>query len=322
MFTSSAIVQCILLLPIPIVLGFLVKQRLGLSWILFFGGALAFVSSYIFTSLIMLPGVLGLLFSSITQMGFLYLIYRFQLKTVDTAREALMVGLGLGGIEVILVVVFIALSVLQANQLLNATDEALIDLVATTEDISEEEVAPVKIDRLRESIDGFWHTPWYGPRIQPIQSVIWALPLRTASDDILLDWIAETSDLPEEDIQPERVSEIRDYIESFWTTPEYAPIIQPILSLIYIPIPVALAIIVSGAVIQNRWWPLMGATALHFLSQILPLLARLVGGVFLELSISLVFCGVATWFLRNLVPTIREQTQIAFDGPRKGKTQT
>ena len=318
MFTSSAIIQCILLLPAPIAIGFLVKQRLGLSWILFFGGALAFVSSYIVTSLILLPGVFGLLLSSITQMGFLFLIYRFQLKTVDTAREALMVGLGLGGIEVILVVIFVALSVLQATQLLNATDEALINLASTAEDIPEEKVEPAKIDELRESIDSFWHTPWYGPRIQPIQSFIWALPLRNASDEVLLGWIADASDLPEEDIQPERATEIRDYIESFWTTPQYAPVIQPILSLIYLPIPVALAIIVLGAVIQNRWWPLMGATALHFLSQILPLLGR-VGGIFFELGVSLVFCGVATWFLYRLVPTIQERTKVALGKRRKAR---
>jgi hypothetical protein len=230
-----------------------------------------------------------------------------------------MVGLGLGCIEVILVVVFVALSVLQASQLLNATDETLINLVTTAEDIPEEEVEPAKIDELRRSIDDFWHTPWYGPRIQPIQSVIWALPLRSASDAVLLDWIADTSDLPEEDIQLERVTEIRDYIEGFWATPQYAPIIQPILSLMYLPIPIALAIIVLGAVVQHRWWPLMGATALHFLSQILPLLSRLFGGVFLELSISLIFCGVATWFLHRLVPTIREQTRVAFGEPRKAK---
>ena len=270
MLTSSAIFQCILFLPAPIAIGFLVKQRLGLSWILFFGGALAFVSSYIVTSLLLLPGVFGLLLSSITQMGFLYLIYRFQLKAVDTAREAIMVGIGLGGIEVMLIGIFVALSILQVSQLRNATDEDLIKLAAAAKDVSEEKIEPSRIAELRESIEGFWHTPWYGPRIQPIQSFIWALPLRNTTDDVLIGWIADANDLPEEDIQPERVTEIREYIESFWTTPQYAPLVQPILSLLFLPIPVALAIIVLGSLIQNRGWPLIGAMALHFLSQIIP----------------------------------------------------
>jgi hypothetical protein len=250
-------------------------------------------------------------------MVLLYLIYRFQLKTVETAREALMVGLGLGGIEVILVAVFIALSVLQVSRLLNATDETLIDLVATAEDISKAEVEPSRVDELRDSLDSFWHTPWYGPRIQPVQSFVWAWPLRGASDDVLLGWIEDTSDIPKEDIQLERVAEIRDYIESFWTTPQYAPVIQPILSLVYLPVSAALAIIVLGAVVQDRWWPLIGAMAFHFLAQILPLLGRLVGGVAFELGISLVFCGIAAWFLYRFLPPIQEQNSSAPGKRRK-----
>jgi uncharacterized membrane protein YhfC len=178
--TASLVVQLILLFATPIVVGFWLKRRLRLSWVLFLGGALSFVVAWIITILIPLPSGLGLLISSVVQMGVLYLIYRFLLSTVNTEREAFLVGAGQGGIELIILVIFLALpSFTQMLTLRDANDETLISLAARTDGISEEEVEPARIDELRESIDDYWSTPWYGPLAQAISSLT-AIPIQMA----------------------------------------------------------------------------------------------------------------------------------------------
>jgi uncharacterized membrane protein YhfC len=183
--TVSFGIQFLLLIAAPIILGFWFNRRLGLPWGLFFGGALAFIVSWVITNFLPLPGQLHLLISSITQMGALYVVYRFQLKTVQTEREALMVGLGQGGIELILVGVFVALTFVQMLPLRNATEETLISLAARLDDVSEEEVQAARIDELREFIDDYWNAPWYGPLLQSFQPLA-TLVIQTALAVIVL----------------------------------------------------------------------------------------------------------------------------------------
>jgi uncharacterized membrane protein YhfC len=183
--TVTLIIQIAMLVVIPIVVGFWLKRGLGTSWLLFMGGALAFVCAWVFTSLLQLGSASGLLIASITQMGALFLIYRFQLKTVSTEREALMVGTGQGGIELILLGILSLLALVQMLPLRNPTHADLISLAAKMKNTSEAEVQPADIDELQEAIDGFWTRPWYEPLIQLIEPLA-ALPITLALAVIVL----------------------------------------------------------------------------------------------------------------------------------------
>lgn len=244
MFIVAVVIQSIIVLLAPIVLGFWFNRRWGLSWSLFFGGALAFVSAWIITNLLPLPVEVSLILSAISQMGILYLIYRFQLK-ISTERQALMAGLGQGGIELILISIFVFLSLLQMLPLRDADDETLISMVAKREGIAEEEVAAEDVDDLREYIDDFWSLPWYAPVVQTAQAL---------------------------------------------TT---------------LPIQAALAIIVLGAWTHGNLRPLAGAMAMYFLSRILPIYARIFGGIPAWFAMSLLLVGIAIWFLNRLWPSLR-----------------
>jgi uncharacterized membrane protein YhfC len=245
--TVSFIIQLILLLVLPIALGFWFKRWWGLSWNLFFGGALALMLSLVITSIISVPLEVGLLVSSITQMGALYLIYRFQLGA-DTARHAFMAGAGQGGAELILVGLFAVLSFTQMLPLRNATEDKLIDLVAKTDNVAEEEVEPARVDELREIIDDYWNAPWYEPLLQSLQLVA------------------------------------------------------------FLPIQVALAVIVLGALIDNNLRALISAIILHFLSRLVPIYGGALLGLIAWVGLSLGFGAVALWYLKRLWPTVREQT--------------
>jgi len=249
---TMLIAELVLLFVAPIALGFWLNRRLGLAWMLFLGGALAFVISWIVTAFLPLPAELGLLITSVAQMGTLYLIYRYMLNAVSTEREALMVGVGQGGIELIILVAFLLLPTFtQMQNLRDANDETLIDLIARNDDIPAEEVEPSRIDELRENIDDYWSTPWYVPPVQTLAT------------------------------------------------------------LSTLPIQMALAIVVLSAVTQNNLRPLGGAMALYFLAKSLPVFASLVGGTVAWLLLSLIFAGIAIWFLRRLWPVIQEQTEAA-----------
>jgi uncharacterized membrane protein YhfC len=281
-------------------------------------GALAFVVSWMIT--IFVPSQLNLLISSIAQMGVLYLIYRFWLNTVSTEREALMVGAGQGGLELILLGIFAAMSLLQVSQLRNATDDTLASLVTEVDDIAEEDVQPTRIAEMRESIDDFWKSAWYGPVIQPIQSFVRVLPLRYATDDKLIDLIQEINDLPEDEIEPERIADLRQFIDGFWNAPWYAAAVHPVQSMAALPIQIALAVIVLGALTQRRWQPLIGAMAVHLLSRLLPIYGQLFGGMIAWLAITVLFGFIAIWFLIRLGPTVQQQAQADLNKRSKAKT--
>ncbi len=320
MLTTSLIIQLVLFIAPPIMVGVWLSRRLGLSWFLFMAGALAFVVSWMIT--VFVPSQLNLLISSIAQMGILYLIYRFWLNTVSTEREALMVGAGQGGLELILLGVFAAMSLLQVSQLRNASDDTLASLVAEADDIAEESVDPARITEMRESIDDFWNSSWYGPVIQPVQTFVRVLPLRYASEDRLIDLLVEINDTPEEEVEPERVADLRQFIDSFWTAPWYAPAVHPIQSLAALPIQIALSVIVLGALTHKRWQPLIGAMAVHLLSRLLPLYGQLFGGVMAWLGVTILFGGIAIWFLKRLWPVVQQQAKAPLEERGKAKRAT
>ncbi len=185
MLTLGLVLQIIILFVLPIAVGVWINRRWGVSWMPFLGGALAFVVSWVILSLVPVGGALNLVIASIVQMGALYLIYRFQLKTVRTEREALMVGAGLGGIELILLGVIALFTLVQMIPLRSAADKTLIDLAARIEGIEEEAVTPSQIDELRELSNEYWGRPWYEPLAQLIQPLT-VLPIQAALSVIVL----------------------------------------------------------------------------------------------------------------------------------------
>jgi uncharacterized membrane protein YhfC len=248
MLTVAFVIQFILLIGAPILVGFWLKHRLNLSWFLFFGGALAFVAGWIITNFIPLPGEIGLLVTSIVQIGALYLVYRLQLKDVETTKEALMVGLGQGGVELILIGLFSIITFIQMVPLREATDEQIISIAA-------------------------------------------------ASDNI-----------PEEEVEPSRIDELRELIDEYWSAPAYAPLLQVVQPLSILPIQMALSIVVLGALVNETLRPLLGAMALHFLSRILPIYANFFGGLFAWALLSLGLAALAVWFLIRLWPVVEAQS--------------
>ncbi len=262
MLKAALVIQFIILLIVPVAVGFWLRRQWALSWILFFGGALAFVSAWIITSFFPIGGEVSLLLSSIVEMGALYLIYRYQLKTVKTEREAIMVGAGLAGMELIIVGIFTALSFTQMLPLRTAPDQDLIEIAARADGVSEEEVEPERIDELRELVDDYWNRSWYVPLLQTTQP------------------------------------------------------------LTFLPIQAVLAVVVLGALVQSDLRPLVGAMALHFLSRILPIFGGIVGGLVIWLGLSLVFGGFAIWYLRRLWPTIQQETAKASQARRKAEKKT
>jgi uncharacterized membrane protein YhfC len=259
LLTLALVVQIVVLFGTPLLVGLWLNRRWAVSWMPFLGGALAFVASWVVVSLLPTGSALNLVLMSITQMAALYVIYRFQLKTVRTEREAVMVGVGQAGIELMLLGVIAIFTLLQLLPLRNATDDTLIDLTARIEGISAEEVQPSQLDELRDRIDSYWDRPWYSPAVQ---------------------------------------------------------LIQP---LAFLPILASLAVIVLWAVTQNNLRPLLGAMALYYLSRALPAYAAAAAGPLPWIVLSLLFGGIAIWFLKRLHPVVQRQNELALSDRRSAR---
>ena len=195
MLTFALVTQIIVLFAAPVGIALWFNRRWGLSWLLFFGGALAFVAAWVVTSFLQLGGVLGLVASSITEIGALYLVYRYQLKTVKTEREAVMVGTGLGGIELILMSVLAILTLLQMTPLRDATDSAITELAAQLKNIPLEEVQPGDIDEVRDLVDSYWNRPSLEPLLVVLQPLSF-LPIQMVLAIITLGALVQGSFRP------------------------------------------------------------------------------------------------------------------------------
>jgi uncharacterized membrane protein YhfC len=135
MLFAAYFVNPLLMLALPIVLGLVFARRLGTPWRLAFIGAATFIGSQV----VHIPLNLGLdrwlnlkdlpiwataivlgLSAGLCEEVARYLVYRFWLKDAREWRQALMFGLGHGGVEAILlgiVAAWGALNLLTASQL-------------------------------------------------------------------------------------------------------------------------------------------------------------------------------------------------------------
>jgi hypothetical protein len=134
------------------------------------------------------------------------------------------------------------------------------------------------------------------------------VPLREATDAQIISVAAASDNIPEEEVEPSRIDELRELIDEYWNAPAYAPLLQVVQPLSILPIQMALSVVVLGALVNNTLRPLLGAMALHFLSRILPIYANIFGGLFAWAILSLALAVFAVWFLIRLWPVIESQS--------------
>ncbi len=170
----------ILMIALPLLLGFFLSKRLGTKWSLFGIGAVSFIASQV----VHLPLVQGL--TALFQQGILppvpqpyklvfnatvlglaaglceglarYLVLRFWARSARTWREALMFGAGHGGFEAIFFGLLAGL--------------AFVNMVALRGmDLS---TLPISADQaavLAKQVAAYWAAPWYGSLLGAVERV-------------------------------------------------------------------------------------------------------------------------------------------------------
>lgn len=160
----------LLMIALPLVLGVILAKRLGASWRLFIIGGATFIGSQAahlpFNGQVLTPalGRVGLIEAQagaplvLFAMAFglsagvfeevaRYLVYRFWLRDSRSSQEALMFGAGHGGIEAIF------LAILAINALFQAIAYRGTDLTGV--------VAPEQLEIAQAQLDAYWAAPGY-----------------------------------------------------------------------------------------------------------------------------------------------------------------
>ena len=164
------LVNALLMIAMPLVLGLILTRRLRVGWRLFVVGAVTFVGSQVFhlpfnTQVLSLVierlglteaqtgvplAVVALLFglsAGVFEEVARYLVYRLQLKEVTSWGQALMFGAGHGGVEAIL------LGGLAAYALFQAVAYRGVDLNGL--------VPPEQLELAKSQLEAYWAAPWY-----------------------------------------------------------------------------------------------------------------------------------------------------------------
>jgi len=163
--------NALLMVAMPLALGVYLYRRLGAEWRLFGIGAVTFIASQVFhipfNAWVLNPVIeqLGLAVDVPAQLAVIallvglsagifeevarYIAYRFQLKAKRdrTWSSALMFGAGHGGVEALILGIFVIYGFIKLFALKDANLEALIPLD--------------QLDAARAQIDLFWSAPWY-----------------------------------------------------------------------------------------------------------------------------------------------------------------
>ena len=150
------------MIVLPILLWMYFTRRFGLSWKLVLAGALTFIASQV----LHIPLVLGMnsflqtlpLIANAIVLGLLagifeetarYLLFKFILKKARSWKEGLLVGLGHGGIEAVL------LGILAAVGFVTMLGYRSIDL-STIPSIPADQ-----LELARQQVEAYWSAPWY-----------------------------------------------------------------------------------------------------------------------------------------------------------------
>jgi uncharacterized membrane protein YhfC len=162
MLTAAYIISFTGMILLPILLWVYFTRRFALSWRLVLAGALTFVAAQILhiplvaalgsflqnSSLVANAIILGLL-AGIFEETARYILFRYILKNVKTWKEGILVGLGHGGVEALL------LGVLSAVTFVTMIGYRSIDL-STVPSIPADQ-----LELARQQVDAYWSAPWY-----------------------------------------------------------------------------------------------------------------------------------------------------------------
>jgi uncharacterized membrane protein YhfC len=164
------LMNALLMIAVPLGLGWYLSRRWALGWRIFLIGAATFIGSQVlhipFNILILTPivdnlglnsteqflplaiyGVLVGLSAGIFEEGARYIVYRLWLKDVKRWEEAVFFGAGHGGVEAILLGGLALFAFFQATAYRNADLSQL--------------VSPEQLDLAQSQIEAYWTAPWY-----------------------------------------------------------------------------------------------------------------------------------------------------------------
>ena len=170
MLTTIFSINFLGMVALPILLAFYFTQKFKLAWSLVLAGALTFIAAQVFhipflqalTTLfndsgfsassetlrtIITAVVLGLA-AGVFEETARFILFKFRLKDVKTWNEGVLVGVGHGGVEAML------LGILGALTLINM-------VIMRNGDLSNFNIPADQIDLARQQIESFWATPAY-----------------------------------------------------------------------------------------------------------------------------------------------------------------
>ncbi len=159
MLTAAYIVSFTGMILLPIILWIIFTRKFALSWKLVLAGGLTFIASQILhiplvvglnkflqnSSLLVTAIVLGLL-AGIFEETARYILFKFILKKSRSWKEGVLVGLGHGGTEAILIGISVALT------LVNMIAYRSIDLSTVPG------IPPEQLDLAKQQVETFWST--------------------------------------------------------------------------------------------------------------------------------------------------------------------
>lgn len=170
MLTVTYALNFLLMLALPLLLGWYLARRFGLAWRLFIVGAVTWVLAQVFhipfnagLTLAFRNGVLPsppesyqLVFNAVVlglsagifEEGARYLVLRFSLKEARSWRKALMFGAGHGGVESIVTGALVALTYINMVAI-----RANPDLLST--------LPADQLALAQQQVSQYWSNPWY-----------------------------------------------------------------------------------------------------------------------------------------------------------------
>ena len=162
MLTAAYVIGFLGMILLPIALWFYFTRKFALPWRLVLAGALTFVAAQVLhiplvaalgsflqnSSLVVNALILGLL-AGVFEETARYVLFKFILRNTKTWKEGILVGLGHGGIEALLLGILAALGFIAMVGYRN------IDL-STVPSIPADQ-----LELARQQVDAYWSAPWY-----------------------------------------------------------------------------------------------------------------------------------------------------------------
>lgn len=162
MLTAAYTISFLGMIVLPVILWIYFTRKFALSWKLILAGGLTFIGSQVLhiplvlgmgsflrgISLLLNAIILGLL-AGIFEETARYILFKFFLKNTKSWKEGILVGLGHGGTEAVI------LGVLAALAFVNMTVYRNVDL-STVPTIPAEQ-----LELAKQQVAAYWSAPWY-----------------------------------------------------------------------------------------------------------------------------------------------------------------